>query len=47
MIPFNQENMDRDKLVPFFHDDYMAKRDAGAFIYDINDPSFRENPDYN
>ncbi len=46
VIPFNKDNMDRNKLVPFFHDDYMAKRDAGAFIYDINDPSFRENPDY-
>nr|WP_272214541.1 hypothetical protein [Marinicella sp. W31]MDC2880162.1 hypothetical protein [Marinicella sp. W31] len=46
VIPFNQENIDRDKLVPFFHDDYMAKRDAGAFVYDINDPQFRDNPDY-
>lgn len=46
VIPFNQSTINRDTLVPFFHDDYMAKRDAGAFIYDINDPSFRENPDY-
>ena len=28
------------------HDDYLAKREAGAFVYDINDPSFRTNPDY-
>src|SRR5690606_16305033 len=38
VIPFTQDNMDRDKLVPFIHDDYFAKREAGAFIYDINDP---------
>jgi ribose transport system substrate-binding protein len=46
VVPFNKDNMDRESLVPFFHDDYMAKREAGAFVYDINDPSFRENPDY-
>ncbi len=46
VIPFNKGNIDRDKLVPFFHDDYMKKRDAGAFVFDINDPSFRENPGY-
>ena len=46
VIPFNKSNINVDKLVPFFHDDYMNKRDAGAFVYDINDPSFRENPGY-
>lgn len=46
VIPFDQTNINLDTLVPFDHDDYMAKREAGAFIYDINDPSFRENPDY-
>ena len=46
VIPFDQTNIDTGSLVPFFHDDYMAKREAGAFIYDINDPSFLENPDY-
>ena len=46
VIPFNQSNINVDKLVPFFHDDYMKKRDAGAFVYDINDPSFREQPGY-
>ncbi len=46
VIPFDKSNINRDKLVPFFHDDYMKKRDAGTFIYDINDPSFRANPGY-
>lgn len=46
VIPFNKSNINADKLVPFFHDDYMKKRDAGAFVYDINDPSFRANPNY-
>ncbi len=46
VIPFNQENIDTDELVPFFHDDYMEKREEGAFVYDIDDPSFREMPGY-
>lgn len=36
VIPFNKETIDTGKLDPFFHDDYMKKRDAGAFVYDIN-----------
>jgi ABC-type sugar transport system substrate-binding protein len=46
VIAFNKDNIDTDKLVPFIHDDYMAKREAGAFVHDISDPAFRENPDY-
>jgi len=46
VIPFTHEDINVDKLVPFFHDDYMKKRDAGAFIYDIKDPVFRSNPGY-
>ncbi|MDR3376625.1 MAG: sugar ABC transporter substrate-binding protein [Ancalomicrobiaceae bacterium] len=46
VIPFSHGNINVDKLVPFFHDDYMKKRDAKAFVYDINDPSFRLNPGY-
>ncbi|HTO27773.1 MAG TPA: substrate-binding domain-containing protein, partial [Devosia sp.] len=46
VIPFDKATIDRDSLVPFIHDDYMAKRAAGAFEYDINDSSFIENPDY-
>ncbi|PYE30785.1 ABC-type sugar transport system substrate-binding protein [Rhizobium sp. PP-WC-1G-195] len=46
VIPFDKSNIEVEKLVPFFQDDYMKKRDAGAFIYDINDPSFRLNAGY-
>ena len=46
VVPFNKSNINVDKLVPFNHDDYMKKRDAGAFVYDMNDPSFRANPSY-
>lgn len=46
VIPFNKETIDTGKLVPFFHDDYMKKRDAGAFVHDINDPAFKTNPGY-
>ncbi|MGE0075579.1 MAG: sugar ABC transporter substrate-binding protein [Sphaerochaetaceae bacterium] len=44
--PFEVDNIDVDSLVPFFHDDYMKKRDSNAFIYDINDPIFKENLSY-
>ena len=46
VIPFNTQDINVDKLVPFFHDDFFKKRAAGAFIDDINDPSFREQPGY-
>ena len=35
VTPFNKSDINVDKLIPFNHDDYMKKRDAGAFIYDI------------
>jgi ABC-type sugar transport system substrate-binding protein len=46
ITPFKKSDIKVDKLVPFLHDDYMTKRDAGAFVYDINDPAFRSNPGY-
>jgi ABC-type sugar transport system substrate-binding protein len=46
VTPFNKSDINVDKLIPFNHDDYMKKRDAGAFIYDINNPIFREQPGY-
>ena len=44
LVPCAKSNT--DKLVPYNHDDYMKKRDAGAFVYDMSDPSFRANPNY-
>lgn len=46
VIPFDKSNIDIAKLVPFVHDDYMKKRDASAFIHDINDPAFQVNAGY-
>ena len=46
LVPFTKADINTDHLVPYNHDDYMKKRDAGAFVYDMNDPSFRENPAY-
>jgi ABC-type sugar transport system substrate-binding protein len=46
LVPFTKADINVDKLVPYNHDDYMKKRDAGAFVHDINDPSFRANPGY-
>lgn len=46
LTAFNKSNINVDKLIPFIHDDYMKKRAAGAFIYDINDPAFKLNPGY-
>lgn len=45
-LPFEQSTMKRDKMIPWILDDYMAKRKAHAFIYDINNPVFRANPAY-
>jgi len=46
MTPFDKSNIDVSKLIPFLHDDYMTKRAANAFVYDINDPIFKANPAY-
>ena len=46
LVPFTKAAINVDKLVPYNHDDYMKKRDANAFVHDINDPSFRANPGY-
>ena len=45
-IPYYSKNVNFDKLVPWIHDDYMRKRDANAFVYDINSPTMRVNPSY-
>jgi ABC-type sugar transport system substrate-binding protein len=45
-IPFEKATLDVNKMVPWIRDDYLKKRAAGAFIYDINNAVFRENPDY-
>ncbi len=44
--PFEKTTMKRDKMIPWILDDYMAKRKAHAFIYDINNAVFRANPAY-
>ena len=46
IVPFTKTDINTDKLIPYDHDAYMKKRDAGAFVYDMNDPSFRANPAY-
>jgi ABC-type sugar transport system substrate-binding protein len=45
-LPFEKSNLDMKKMIPWILDDYMAKRDAKAFKYDINDPVFRAHSDY-
>jgi ABC-type sugar transport system substrate-binding protein len=45
-LPFEKETQDKSKLIPWILNDYMAKREANAFIYDINNAVFRENPAY-
>jgi hypothetical protein len=45
-LPFEKSNLVLNKMIPWILDDYMAKRDAKAFKFDINDPSFRTDPDY-
>ena len=36
-LPFEKDTISREKLIPWILEDYMAKREAKAFIYDIND----------
>ena len=43
---FEKDNMDRNAMVPWILADYMTKRAANAFVWDITDPSFVANPDY-
>src|ERR1700738_1962637 len=45
-MPYEKDNLDKSKMIPWVLDDYMAKRAAHAFKYDINDPVFRGNPAY-
>ena len=45
-IPYDKRHLDDSKMIPWITADYMKKRDAKAFKYDIADPVFRENPDY-
>jgi ABC-type sugar transport system substrate-binding protein len=44
--PYDKSNLDKKTMIPWITKDYIAKRDAKAFKYDISDPSFRANPDY-
>jgi len=46
LLAFEKSNMDRSKMVPWVLADYLAKRKANAFVWDITDPSFVANPDY-
>jgi ABC-type sugar transport system substrate-binding protein len=45
-LPFEKDTLDKSKLIPWILNDYMAKREANAFVYDINNAVFRENPSY-
>src|SRR5271166_3644724 len=45
-MPYEKDTVDKSKMIPWLLDDYMAKRAANAFKYDINDPVFRANPAY-
>jgi ribose transport system substrate-binding protein len=44
--PYEKDTDDKSKMIPWILDDYLAKRAANAFKYDINDPAFRANPAY-
>ncbi len=46
ILPYDKETLNKDQMVPWILEDYMAKRAANAFVYDMNDPAHRENPDY-
>jgi len=45
-MPYEKSNVDAKKMTPWILEDYMKKRAAKAFKFDINDPVMRVNPDY-
>jgi len=45
-LPYEKSTIDLNKMIPWILDDYMAKRDAKAFKFDINDPVMRAQPAY-
>jgi ABC-type sugar transport system substrate-binding protein len=45
-IPFEKDTLDKSKMIPWILDDYMKKRKAHAFNYDINSPDFRADPEF-
>lgn len=46
LIPYEKDTCTPEKFVPYIAKDYMEKRNANAFVYDLNDPKFVEQPDY-
>ncbi len=46
LFPFEKATAAKETKIPWILNDYMTKRKAGAFKYDMNDPSMRVNPDY-
>lgn len=37
--PFEKDTVNKDTMIPWVKDNYLAKRKAGAFKFDMNDPS--------
>jgi ABC-type sugar transport system substrate-binding protein len=44
LIPFERDNMNTSSFVPWIKNDYFRARDAGNFVYDLNDARFRVQP---
>jgi len=47
LIPFERNNMDASKFVPYERTEYFKRRDAGVFVFDLNNSIFRDQPGYN
>ncbi|MGA2764762.1 MAG: sugar ABC transporter substrate-binding protein [Spirochaetia bacterium] len=45
-LPFEKSTLKLSRMIPWLLDDYMTKRAAKAFIFDISNPVFRKNPSY-
>lgn len=44
LTPFSKDDIDTKQLLPFSDvEEYIAQRNAGKFVYDINDPKFLDN----
>ena len=46
LIPYEKNNMDDSKFVPYMKDEYFKRRDANVFVWDLNNAAFKEQPGY-
>jgi len=46
LLPYEKDNLNTSSFVPWVKADYFKARDSGAFVYDLANSKFREQPGY-